>query len=562
MFTNFYSTSFFALVLLVLSQNGYTQNFQEISFPSKDSLEITADLYHASKTAPNIILFHQSVSSRGEFRTIATELQELGFNCLAVDLRWGKQDFWNKVSNETARKYGTYEIVDNYERTEEYQIEKVWPVIWKAYDDMKASLEYINAAGYKGKTIVLGSSFSAMLVFKLAADGFPVDGIAAFSPGEYHPTDATLLSLWADKTTVPVYLSTGVSETEMVEGVKNSLPNDLDIRIHYSEGRHGASVLIQEEQDWPPFLQFLNSFKSEEVEIGFKLFELTRPSEKWDSTGLHKPIRAWYWHPSDSSLTNSPITYQEYIRQINPEKNTPENLDIFKRILSSLGSEDIPEESLNSFLTKKTNIHHNAPSTKDANRLVILSGAHPIYFSSLAEQIAKAGFSVLSVPRTGIRKGERLPFQPEGVQEYKLDLLAALEHLKPEKLIDTLDISFISWSFEGVPTLELAVELNTKSYLSLDSSIGYEYGEALLSDSVLNDIAFPVIHYTGRESGFGKSLELIGRFGHHINIVTDYNLTHGEFTSLRSATAPELKNEESSSIYMNLINNILNKIKK
>ncbi len=557
-------TYFLVSVVYILSfaSNTFAQNHQEISFLSDEDLTITADLYHADKEAPTIILFHQSVSSRGEFRTIAPKLQEYGFNCLAVDLRWGKQDFWNDVPNKTAERNGTYEVVENYERTEEYQLNEVWPVIWKAYDDMKAAVSYISDAGYKGKTIVLGSSFSAMLVFKLAYDGYPIDGITAYSPGEYHPTDTTLLSNWAQKISQPVYLSAGSTELDMVKEIAGFLPDGLEPTIHHSKGRHGASVLIQEEQDWAPLLRFLDSFKGRERNIGFRVFELNRPSEEWDSLQQHKPVRAWYWYPQQSTSVGSGITKEEYIRQINPEKTIQENLTTFTRILTSFGSEQISEEALSTFLNEETTIHPNEYSSRNKSNLIVLSGAHPIYFTSLAEKIAGAGFSVLSVPRTGLKKGERLPFNSDGVREYKLDLLRAISYLQEKELVDTVGISFISWSFEGVPTLEIASNLNPKAFISLDSSIGYEYGEALLSDSVLSGISFPVTHYTGPESGYGKSTDLISRYSNHIKIVADYTLTHGEFTSVRSLTIPELKKEEAGLTYINLIEEIIEKIKE
>gem|GEM_PF-5977157 len=66
-------------------------NSQSISFKSADGILITADSYvpHTT-TSPLILLFHQAGSSRGEYNEIAPRLNELGFNCIAVDLRSGE----------------------------------------------------------------------------------------------------------------------------------------------------------------------------------------------------------------------------------------------------------------------------------------------------------------------------------------------------------------------------------------------------------------------------------------------------------------------------------------
>lgn len=73
---------------------------ETIAIQSGDSLEITADLnlIH-EKSAPFVVLFHQTGWSRGEYREIAPKLNELGFNTLAVDQRSGGKV--NDVRNET-----------------------------------------------------------------------------------------------------------------------------------------------------------------------------------------------------------------------------------------------------------------------------------------------------------------------------------------------------------------------------------------------------------------------------------------------------------------------------
>ena len=73
---------------------------RKLTFLAADKLIVTADLYLYDAGAPYIILFHQENSSRGEYREIAPRLVKMGFNCLAVDLRSGKE--CNFMQNETA----------------------------------------------------------------------------------------------------------------------------------------------------------------------------------------------------------------------------------------------------------------------------------------------------------------------------------------------------------------------------------------------------------------------------------------------------------------------------
>ncbi|RLD20113.1 MAG: hypothetical protein DRI71_10755, partial [Bacteroidetes bacterium] len=91
------------MYLLIILASIFANSLQEkaqITFPSTDGLELTADLYITNdKTAPFIVLFHQARWSRGEYLEIALKLNMLGYNCMAVDLRSGGEV--NGVNNES-----------------------------------------------------------------------------------------------------------------------------------------------------------------------------------------------------------------------------------------------------------------------------------------------------------------------------------------------------------------------------------------------------------------------------------------------------------------------------
>lgn len=89
-------------VVLVLALPA-TAKRKEVSFPSEDGLKVTADLYGLEDSgAPMIVLFHQANWSRGEYREIAPKLNAMGFACLAVDQRSGREA--EGVVNETAKR--------------------------------------------------------------------------------------------------------------------------------------------------------------------------------------------------------------------------------------------------------------------------------------------------------------------------------------------------------------------------------------------------------------------------------------------------------------------------
>ena len=77
-------------------------NSNTIVLKSLDDLSVTADVYTDDDTArPFIVLCHQAGWSRGEYLEIAPKLNELGFNCMAIDQRSGNET--NGVANLTVK---------------------------------------------------------------------------------------------------------------------------------------------------------------------------------------------------------------------------------------------------------------------------------------------------------------------------------------------------------------------------------------------------------------------------------------------------------------------------
>ena len=171
-----------------------------ITFSSKDTITITADMYKAYPDgAPFILLFHQAGWSRGEYKETAPKLNKLGFNCMAVDQRSGGEV--NGVTNQTkleadmAKKKTTY--ID-------------------ALPDMEAAVKYVKKNFPKSKLVLWGSSYSAALVIKLAGDNAGlIDGVLAFSPGEYFKelgASADYITKSAKNVKCPVFITSSKTE--------------------------------------------------------------------------------------------------------------------------------------------------------------------------------------------------------------------------------------------------------------------------------------------------------------------------------------------------------------
>lgn len=239
--------------VFVLMMFGLAQAQELIEFESKDGLKVTADLYKPHVKAPFIVLFHQAGWSRGEYKEIAPKLNEMGFNCLAVDQRSGGEV--NGVVNQTkarAEKAGkgtTY--VD-------------------ALQDMEAALDFVKRNYQPSKLIIWGSSYSSALSLKLAGDrSDEIDAVLAFAPGEYFRRlgkSADYVTTSARKIKKPTFITSAKSEKTNWWGIYEAIPTtDKQFYLPSTKGNHGSRALWEKFSDnsgyWEAVKKFLNKVK-------------------------------------------------------------------------------------------------------------------------------------------------------------------------------------------------------------------------------------------------------------------------------------------------------------
>lgn len=241
-------------LILVLSFTVSIFGQKTIIFKAKDDLEVTADLYLTDDAkAPMIVLFHQAGWSRGEYKEIAPKLNKLGFNCMAVDQRSGGEI--NDVSNETFKKAEGKGLSTNYV---------------DAIPDMNAAIDYVKA-NYKeaSKTLIWGSSYSAGLVLKIAAERKDIDGVLSFSPGEYYskqgkPKD--WIKSTAKNITVPTFITSAKLEKKSWWDIAAEIPEENRAYFLPTKlGKHGSRALWEKFSDsaeyWKAVEEFLALFQ-------------------------------------------------------------------------------------------------------------------------------------------------------------------------------------------------------------------------------------------------------------------------------------------------------------
>lgn len=223
---------------------------EPLALVAADKVRVFAEYYgDADKAKPVVLLFHQASSNAGEYATIAPRLNALGFNALSVDQRSGGPG-WGR-DNQTARGLRGNAGFE------------------QALPDLEAAFDWARAEGRTGKIVLWGSSYSASLVFLLAAKHpGQIAGLVAFSPGEYLGGRSSVRSA-AAKVTAPIFVSSASDAGEVAEAraILDAAPAAVKSQYRPKTGVHGSSTLRSDRnpdgaaENWRAVESFLAKLK-------------------------------------------------------------------------------------------------------------------------------------------------------------------------------------------------------------------------------------------------------------------------------------------------------------
>ena len=198
-----------------------------IDIVAPDGLNINANVYEIGADAPVIILCHQARFNKYEYAGIAERLNELGFNCIAIDQRSGGP-ITNKQNWTNVRALEQGKGVDYFD----------------AEQDMNAAVNYANKM-YKKKVILWGSSYSSTLALYVAMENENVSSVVSFSPGDYFATEKGALTKKLASFEKPMFVTSSAREAEdvtaMLSGMKMT-DKQTQFIPEYS-GFHGSRAL-------------------------------------------------------------------------------------------------------------------------------------------------------------------------------------------------------------------------------------------------------------------------------------------------------------------------------
>lgn len=237
-------------VSLVLFAHG--AGAEPVTLTAADGVKVYGEFWPAvERSAPLILAFHQAGSSHAEYAPLAQRLNRAGFSVLAIDQRSGGGEFGGKNQTVAARgRSTTYDA---------------------ALPNLAAALAWGRAKAGGAPLIVWGSSYSAALVFLLAA-AHPADvqGLLAFSPGEYLDAPDAVHSA-AQKLRMPVFIDQSSSKDEIDQSrsiLQATASTDKTQFVPAKHGVHGSATLRTDrnaagaEENWAAVMAFLAKFKA------------------------------------------------------------------------------------------------------------------------------------------------------------------------------------------------------------------------------------------------------------------------------------------------------------
>jgi len=211
-----------------------SEALQQVATMTSDGVAMFGTPYFGGldESAPMVLLFHQARSNgRGEYREIAAWLNENGYRAIAWDGRAGGDSFGEtnltveKLSDDTPTGF------------------------CDASPDLEAALDATTIGGLADKVVVWGSSYSASLVFKLAADNpNKIQGVIAFSPASGGPMENCRARMWVDNVKAPIFALRPASEMERAPSVEQReiLTTAGAEFLIVENGVHGSSMLVDE----------------------------------------------------------------------------------------------------------------------------------------------------------------------------------------------------------------------------------------------------------------------------------------------------------------------------
>jgi alpha-beta hydrolase superfamily lysophospholipase len=215
-----------------------------VEISSTDNLTVYGMWYPAENATNTIVLCHQARWNKTEYKDIAPQLVEMGFNCLAIDQRSG-----GDLHDEQNQ---TFEAANKAGLSTDYL---------DAEPDIIAAVEWA-ASKTEAAVILWGSSYSSTLALYIAAVRENVKAVISFSPGNYMADKKGDLKTVLGDFTKPAFVTSSKSESLDVGSLLESFSSENN-QIQFipkGAGEHGSRALWKEKADHQEYWDAISTF--------------------------------------------------------------------------------------------------------------------------------------------------------------------------------------------------------------------------------------------------------------------------------------------------------------
>jgi pimeloyl-ACP methyl ester carboxylesterase len=219
-----------AFLVAVLTLASSTAFAETVTTTAADGTKVYGETYFAGLTdaAPMISLFHQARSNgRGEYGPLTGWLNGLGYRVIAWDQRSGG-DLYGAENRTAAEAKGGKQFCD-------------------AYPDVEAGVAFAHQAAKGAPLIIWGSSYSASLVWRAAAEHADLlDAVVAMSTATGGALDKCGAKVGLPNLADPGLAVWSQKEAGQAKGLSDLLASkNVKVEI-VADGVHGSSMLVDE----------------------------------------------------------------------------------------------------------------------------------------------------------------------------------------------------------------------------------------------------------------------------------------------------------------------------
>lgn len=217
---------------------------ERIEFTAADGLIVSGLMYAIDDSSATILLCHQAGFNLHEYDEIAPKLNEIGYNCIAIDQRSG--GIMEGIVNETADRALDAQLPMDYVAAEQ---------------DITAAIDFASSK-FNQAIILWGSSYSAGLALHMAEKNDNIRAVIAFSPGDYYGTSKPKLQNTMKTLKKPYFITSSKRESEDITTMlkHNSLDSLHQHFIPKSAGIHGSKALWKAQPDNKKYWNAIQNF--------------------------------------------------------------------------------------------------------------------------------------------------------------------------------------------------------------------------------------------------------------------------------------------------------------